>query len=146
MRLYLDNCCFNRPYDDQSQLRIEIETKTKLRIQKLIVEQKVELVISYMLEFENKDNPFTTRKSAIGDFFKYAAINIKESPILLSIANDIVKSGLKPKDSLHIAAAIVAECDYFLTTDDRLLNYQDSRIHIMSPIAFILAEEALIYE
>ena len=28
MRIYLDNCCFNRPYDDQSQLRILLETMT----------------------------------------------------------------------------------------------------------------------
>lgn len=25
IKLYLDNCCFNRPYDDQNQLRIEID-------------------------------------------------------------------------------------------------------------------------
>lgn len=30
LKLYLDNCCFNRPYDDQNQLIIELETKAKL--------------------------------------------------------------------------------------------------------------------
>ena len=29
LRIYLDNCCYNRPYDDQNQLRIELETKSK---------------------------------------------------------------------------------------------------------------------
>ena len=29
MKLYLDNCCFNRPFDDQSQLRIRLETEAK---------------------------------------------------------------------------------------------------------------------
>ena len=29
-RIYLDNCCFNRPYDDQSQPRIRFETQAKL--------------------------------------------------------------------------------------------------------------------
>lgn len=23
MRIYLDNCCYNRPYDDQSQLKFD---------------------------------------------------------------------------------------------------------------------------
>ena len=32
-KLYLDNCCFNRPYDDQTQFIIRIETDAKLKIQ-----------------------------------------------------------------------------------------------------------------
>jgi hypothetical protein len=36
MRVYLDNCCYNRPYDNQSQLRISLETQAKLYIQQLI--------------------------------------------------------------------------------------------------------------
>jgi hypothetical protein len=27
MRLYLDNCCFNRPFDDQNQLKIKLEAE-----------------------------------------------------------------------------------------------------------------------
>lgn len=30
MKIYLDNCCYNRPYDDQSQVRIQLETQAKL--------------------------------------------------------------------------------------------------------------------
>jgi len=38
MRVYLDNCCYNRPYDDQTQMRINLETQAKLYIQQLIRE------------------------------------------------------------------------------------------------------------
>ena len=31
-RIYLDNCCFNRPYDDQTQLNIYLETQAKLHV------------------------------------------------------------------------------------------------------------------
>jgi len=31
-RLYLDNCCFNRPFDNQKQLKIKLETEAKLFI------------------------------------------------------------------------------------------------------------------
>jgi len=27
MLVYLDNCCFNRPFDDQSQLRVQLEAE-----------------------------------------------------------------------------------------------------------------------
>ncbi|MFO7884916.1 MAG: hypothetical protein R6U68_08850 [Desulfobacteraceae bacterium] len=33
MKIYLDNCCFNRPFDDQTSLRIRLETEAKLDIQ-----------------------------------------------------------------------------------------------------------------
>jgi len=33
MRFYLDNCCYNRPFDDQMQLRIRLETEAKLEVQ-----------------------------------------------------------------------------------------------------------------
>jgi len=38
-RVYLDNCCFNRPYDNQSYLKIELETKAKLKIQEMIIDR-----------------------------------------------------------------------------------------------------------
>ena len=33
MRVYLDNCCFNRPFDDQTPLSIRLETEAKLYVQ-----------------------------------------------------------------------------------------------------------------
>jgi len=36
MRLYLDNCMFNRPFDDQSNIKILLETEAKLKIQENI--------------------------------------------------------------------------------------------------------------
>ena len=69
MKIYLDNCCFNRPYDDQEQLRIELETKAKILVQEAIVHGKLQLVVSYMLEKENNDNPYIVRKTNIRSFF-----------------------------------------------------------------------------
>lgn len=44
MKLYFDNCCFNRPFDDQSQLKIHLESQAKLFIQHKILSKKYELV------------------------------------------------------------------------------------------------------
>ena len=38
MRIYLDMCCYNRPYDPQDQLKISMETRSKLHIQRMIQE------------------------------------------------------------------------------------------------------------
>ncbi len=53
MKIYLDNCCFNRPYDDQAQIRISLETQAKLYIQELVKNKKLDLVTSYVLWYEN---------------------------------------------------------------------------------------------
>ena len=57
MRIYLDNCCYNRPYDDQTQLRISLETQAKLYTQNLIRTGMLELVSSYVLRYEIALNP-----------------------------------------------------------------------------------------
>lgn len=143
IKIYLDNCCFNRPYDDQNQLKIELETKAKLFIQALIVNGKVDLVISYILELENDDNPFEIRKLAIQDFFKYAKDDISESSHLLKIAEEIKETGVKTKDALHISSAIAANCDYFISTDSRLLKLNDTRIKIINPVDFVMKKEGI---
>ena len=54
MRIYLDNCCFNRPYDDQSQFKIRIESEAKLAIQEKVKNGLIELVWSFLLDYENE--------------------------------------------------------------------------------------------
>ena len=49
-------------------------------------------------------------------------------------------TGIKSMDVYHVACAIALKCDYFITTDDRILKYRDDRIKIMSPIQFIIEE------
>lgn len=44
MRVYLDNCCYNRPYDDQTQMRVSLEAQAKLHVQELIKAEKLEFV------------------------------------------------------------------------------------------------------
>jgi len=58
MKIYLDNCCFNRPFDDQKQIRIHLETEAKLYIKEKILLNELELAWSYILDYENHANPF----------------------------------------------------------------------------------------
>lgn len=65
MRLYLDNCCFNRPFDDQSTLTIRLETEAKLHIQAAIRTGQYSLGWSYVLDYENAANPLAEHRSEI---------------------------------------------------------------------------------
>ena len=139
MRVYLDACSFNRPFDDQSQLRIRLEAEAKLRIQEEIRAREIELVWSYILEYENDRNPYRERKSRISAWRAYAAWEIQESPELLANASSLHEEGLPKIDSLHLACAIAAGCQYFITTDDRILKCKPrvTAINIADPILFI---------
>ena len=68
MRIYLDMCCYNRPYDDQTQTRIALESQAKLHIQSMIKEGRYDLVGSYALDYEVSRNPFDMRRSSIQSF------------------------------------------------------------------------------
>ena len=57
-----------------------------------------------------------------------------------------MKHGVKELDSLHIACAIERRCDYFITTDRKLLNKPITGTKIRNPIDFILETEDEINE
>ena len=135
-RVYLDNCCYNRPYDDQARPGIELEAKAKLYIQKLIAENDVNMVSSVFLEYENDANPSSTRKKAIKNFLPLAKEHVDKREDVVSIAQEINAKGIKPIDSLHLASAIYADCDFFITTNDELLAYKDNRIRVINPTDF----------
>jgi hypothetical protein len=139
MRLYLDNCAFNRPFDDQSHIRVRLETEAKLYIQSQIKDGNLELVWSYILDFENAQNPFSERGTAIKKWIGFCAIDIVETPALIEKAKQLLAFGIKSKDALHIASAMEANADYFLTTDDKLLNKTDliTDVKLINPTEFV---------
>ena len=112
-RIYLDNCCFNRPYDDPRHLVTYLEAEAKLFVQKAIIENKFELAWSYILDYENSVNPHTERKNAIADWRNVAKVDIDVSEDINLLGKQIMSKGIKDKDALHIACAIKAECGYF---------------------------------
>jgi len=142
MKVYLDNCCFNRPFDDQSQIRIRIEAEAKLEIQEEIRAEKVQLVWSYILDYENNKNPYQERKERIKRWRKYAIGNMEESVEIIETAKELNEKGFHKIDSLHLACAIIAKCKYFLTTDDHILKHANllNKIKITDPIGFIKEE------
>lgn len=144
MKVYLDMCCYNRPYDEQSQLKIFMETQSKLQIQHLIKAKKLKLVTSYMLRYECSNNPFEMRRNTIFEFIhKYThtyVSNEHRSAIEMKAAK-IMETGIKFKDACHIASAIYAKCSYFISTDTRLLKYHTNEIKMVTPIEFITEME-----
>lgn len=147
MRVYLDACCLNRPFDSQLQDRIRLESEAILRILerckkgmwKFISSEVVDFEISRITEIEKKRNvlnlaTISTEKIVINQ-------KIKERAKVLN--NDL---GFFPADALHIAYAEEGKVDVLFTTDDRMLkkynNGKDKlKVRIENPLIWLVQED-----
>lgn len=138
LKIYLDNCCYNRPFDDQSQIKIHLEAQAKLYIQAQIREGVYDLVWSYILDYENGKNPYEEKRIAIAPWKEIATLCIsEETEDILLFAESLAAKGIKTYDALHISCAVAAYCQYYITTDKKLLNTPIPEIKIVSPIVFV---------
>ena len=90
--------------------------------------------------------PFQVRKSTIKSFIEENA-SVHVGPSLKSVvierAHEIMKTGIKYKDACHLASAILAHCQYFITTDKRFLKYKAEDIITINPIDFVREMEEI---
>ncbi|MBN2092157.1 PIN domain protein [candidate division KSB1 bacterium] len=137
--MYLDNCCFNRPYDDQSSLVIYLETQAKLAIQESIKNKKLLLVWSFILDYENSANPDEIIKEEIMEWKLLSSVMVRKRVELIENAKHFMEFGLGNKDALHLASACEAKADFFITVDKGIIKKQNffNQIQLMNPIEFI---------
>ncbi|MBK8396712.1 MAG: PIN domain protein [Leptospiraceae bacterium] len=143
MRIHLDNCCFNRPYDEQSQAKIKLETEAKQIIQDSVKNKEIELLWSYVLDFENSRNSSDEKRLSIQSWKELAIQNILENETVLTRMENLEELGFKSLDALHISCAIEGKADIFLTTDNGILTRKNlvKEIRLMNPIHFFVEEQ-----
>jgi len=139
MRVYLDNCCYNRPFDEQAQLRVVLETLAKLNIQQQMRDGVLEYVWSSVLDFEISKSRFLDRSLQIMPWAKGAVINVQIDDSIRFRAKEFEANGLKAMDALHVACAEAAECDWFFTTDRGVLKKARNltSMRVANPVEFI---------
>lgn len=141
MRIYLDMCCFNRPYDDQTQSRIRIETEAKVVIQQKINNAECELLWSSILDFECAKNPFEEHRIAILNWRLVASAMVMADKSVLERAASLMTCGVGVYDALHVACSIAGGAEVFVTTDDRLLK----RLRAADGVVAMLPQDALAF-
>jgi len=137
IKVYLDNCTYNRPFDDQSDIRIRLESEAKLYIQEQIKEQHIDLVWSSVNDYENNDNPSPEKRDRIIVWKSIAMKHCGLNEAILEKAIELQSLNLRAKDALHIAAAIYSKCDCFITTDKKILNKNIEGVAVLNPLAFV---------
>ena len=142
IKIYLDNCCYNRPFDDQSQLIVRLETEAKLFIQEQIKMGKIAIAWSAILDLEIKRNPYPLRREASDVFRRLSQSIVEIDDDIKSSSLDYQARGLAWADALHIASAVKAECEYFITVDRKILNKTIAEVTVLNPIQFVQLYES----
>jgi predicted nucleic acid-binding protein len=142
MRIYLDCCSLQRPFDDKSQPRIAVEAEAVLVILALCESGRLNLISSDALLFEISRIPDQDRRDDALAILKIAKETIELTTELESLAGRLEASGLKPLDALHLAFASALKADYFCTCDDKFLKKAQSfdklNTRVVSPTELVM--------
>ena len=123
--VYLDNCCLNRLFDNQSQLRIHLESEAVKVVLSLCEQQQMRLICSQVSYFEIDNAPDISRKNALKWLLVPAVDVVRITPEILERAKALERKGFKAFDAMHLACA-ETRADVFLTVDDRMLKKSES--------------------
>ena len=142
LKLYLDNCCYNRPFDDLSQEKNKIEAQAIETIIKMYSNGNIIIYKSRALEFEiNKITNINKRKQ-VEELIRLLKLeSIPYSYELDNRVEELEKSNIHFMDAYHLAYAESAFVNYFITVDKQLINVSkrsNIKLKVMNPIEFLM--------
>ena len=141
MKIYMDVCCLNRPFDDLSQDRIYLESEAVLAIISRCEKDSWVLVASGAIDFELSKMQDLDRLEQVRKLYSVAQIRIGLSADIEYRAAILQQHGVRPFDSLHVASAESCSADVLLTTDDRLIkvtNRIDLNVRVANPLHLLI--------
>lgn len=136
MRIYLDCCTLQRPFDDRSQPRIAVEAEAVLVILALCESDRLKLISSDALLFEIGRIPDQDRKDDALAILELSKEAVELTTKMEYLARRFGALGLKPLDALHLAFASGSKVDYFCTCDDKFLKKAKSFDKINTKVVF----------
>ncbi len=105
----------------------------------MIHTDKLELVGSSVVEYENSRNPYPLRRQWVARCLSLADHVQQVDEAICRRAEALASDGLSAIDALHISCAEAAQCDYFLTCDDQVVRrYTGNRIGVCNPVNFLV--------
>jgi predicted nucleic acid-binding protein len=143
--LYLDMNIYKRPFDDQRQMRIRLETVAITMIFTLIENGQFSALWSFVLDYENDRDPVPERREFVHYLSQCSETTIEPDEAIREMARSLSEiHNILGRDALHLAIAELFGCDYFVTCDDRLVR-QGRRlqergviaVRLINPVEFV---------
>ncbi len=137
----MDVCCLNRPFDDQSQDRIRIESEAVLAILDRCLHDWA-LVGSEAIDYEISKIPDDERKTGVNVLAAISRDRVNVDESIFRRASELEAIGLKALDALHLACA-EKSAEVMLTTDDEVVKkvmVNDSliKVRVENPVRWLM--------
>ena len=142
MRVYLDVCSLNRPFDDQTQDRVRLEAEAVVLILSHFEAKDWQWIGSEAVDLEIAQTPDKERQNRVQLLTTHVHEFVHIESGEIARAQELEKLGFHTIDALHLACAESGVADVFLTTDDRFLRVaartsENLRIHVANPLAWL---------
>jgi predicted nucleic acid-binding protein len=137
LRLYIDNSALNRPFDDQTQPRIWLETLSVIFILTMIEAGEAEMIASEVHFLENEESADRRRQEFVTRVLTLAPRTMRIDERIVGRAEVLQRLHLSAPDALHLSAAETAASTHFITCDDRLIRRYRGKLAVTTPQAFI---------
>ncbi|MBM4351751.1 MAG: type II toxin-antitoxin system VapC family toxin [Deltaproteobacteria bacterium] len=143
MKVYLDVCCLNRPFDDYAQDRVRLESEAVLTILDYTQSRKWVLIGSEVIDIEISKIPDNDRKCKVKILIDMKQKFITVNDDIENRPKELEKLGFKSFDALHIVCAEKSEADILLTTDDNFLskasqNRNMLKVRVENPLKWLM--------
>ena len=143
MKIYLDTCCLNRPFDSQDQERVRLESEAVLFILSRCRDGKWRLAASDILDMELAESPNLAKLARVRALYSLAHERLTVTAEVRARAQRLQESGMKIFDSLHLALAETYRQNVLLTTDDSFLSAAHgagTTIAVANPATWLMEE------
>ncbi len=146
MKIYLDVSCLNRPFDDQTQARVRLESEAVTLILEEIDRGRWQDVSSQMAEMEIAAISDRERRRRVQALLPNHHDRIRLTDEMFGRAEELTRLGFKPADAVHVAAAEAAATDVLLTCDDHFLragrrNAPRLAVAVANPLSWLQEHE-----
>ena len=141
--IYMDVCCLNRPFDNQVQGRIRMESEAILLILARCQSQEWQLLSSEVVEYEVSRIPDEEKREKVLMLSSLAKAKMTVDELIERRAIELEGLGFKAYDALHFACAENGGADILLTVDDQFLRQAKRhgailKVRVENPVLWLM--------
>ncbi len=140
--VYLDVCCYNRPFDDQTDSKIRLESEAVLSIISLCENNLITIYGSDIIDYEINNCANIEKRNKVLILSNICLYKIKLNNSTINRAAFLERTGIDSIDALHLAAA-ESKCDILFTTDLDFIKkanaIEDLKIRVLNPAYWVIS-------
>jgi len=142
MKIYLDNCCYNRPFDEQTQIKIHLEGESILAIINKCKHNNDEIIGSVALEFEIEKIANIEKREKVKYLYEQTITTKIDytADVLKRVQELSEQTNIRTLDRFHLALAESSKADVLFTTDNKFEKASlklDLKVKVINPIKYL---------